>query len=215
MHTPRGNNKDQVADPRLIGYARVSTEDQDLTMQIEALIKAGVQETNLYTDRKSGKNLKRIGLQQALLDARPGDVLVVWRFDRLSRSLKDLIALFERLKAEGIQLRSLHEQLDTTTPIGKLMFHLAGLLAEFERDLTAFRTARGMEAAKARGGKFGPPPALKPKQVQRAIQMLKSGRGPVQVAKHFGVSRVTIYKEVLKATGGKKLWRDGPLAKKR
>lgn len=184
-------------------------------MQTEALLKAGVKEDNLYTDKKSGRNMKRLGLQQALLDARKGDILIVWKIDRLSRTLKDLIMLFDQLHADGIDLRSVHDQIDTTTPMGKFIFHLTGALAEFERGMTAFRTKRGMEAAKARGGTFGPRAKMTPKQVQKAIVMLKSGRGPVQVAKHFKVSRVTIYKEVLKVTKGKKLWRDGPLARKR
>lgn len=196
---------------RLIGYARVSTLDQDLKMQIDALRRAGVQDDNIYTDKRSGKDLRRLGLQQALLDARPGDTLVVWRFDRLSRSLKDLIMLFEQLEKEGIELKSLHEQLDTRTPMGKLMFHLAGILAEFERNLTVFRTKEGMAAAKKTGAVFGPPPKLDPKQVALAVEMLESGAGPVEVAKHFGVSRVTIYKEVQRMTG-RKIWRPGPLA---
>lgn len=184
-------------------------------MQTEALLKDGVQPDNLYTDKKSGRNLKRKGLQQALLDARPGDVLVVWKLDRLSRSLKDLIMMFDQLHEQGIEFRSLHDHIDTTTPMGKFIFHLTGALAEFERGLTSFRTKKGMEQAKQNGRRFGPLPALSKSKVSRAIKMLKAGKGPVEVGRLLGVSRVTIYKEVLKVTKGKKLWRDGPLARKR
>ena len=107
---------------------------------------------NLYSDKRSGATVaRRRGLEHALMDCRPGDVLVVWKLDRLSRSPKDLVMLSERLAAEGIELRSLHEQIDTTSPMGKFFFHLMAALAEFERGLIGFRTKKGMEAARARG----------------------------------------------------------------
>jgi CheY-like chemotaxis protein len=115
------------------GYARVSTDDQDLRMQIEALARAGVDPDRIYQDKASGKNTKRTGLQDMLAHVRSGEGIMVWRFDRLSRSIRDLIMLFDDLEQRGIQLRSIHEQLDTTTPMGRLMFQLAGMLAEFER----------------------------------------------------------------------------------
>lgn len=200
--------------PRLIGYARVSTDEQDLRMQTEALLRAGVHKDNIWTDKKSGKNLDRRGLDAALLDARSGDVLVVWRFDRLSRSLRDLLDLFERLSRDGIQLRSLHEQLDTTTPMGKLMFQMAGMLAEFERNLISMRTQAGMATSKARGTRFGPRRKMDKAKVAEAVKLLKQRKGTVEVARKLGVSVVTLRKEVLEFTNGKKLWSDGPHAKR-
>ncbi len=201
-------------EPRLIGYARVSTDEQDLRMQTEALLRAGVNKDNIWTDKKSGKNLDLRGLDAALLDARSGDVLVVWRFDRLSRSLRDLLDLFQRLKGDGIQLRSLHEQLDTTTPMGQLMFQMAGMLAEFERNLISMRTKAGMETSKARGTRFGPKRKMSKAAVTEAVKLLKARKGTVEVSRKLGVSVVTLRKEVLEFTGGKKLWSEGPHAKR-
>jgi len=189
----------------LIGYARVSTDEQDLRMQMEALIKAGVHPDHLYTDKQSGKSMRRKGLEHALLDARPGDVLVVWKLDRLSRSLKDLIMLSERLAADGIELRSLHEQIDTTNPMSRFFFHLMSALAEFERGLIGWRTSQGMQAAKQRGVRFGPAPILGPNEVKQSIQMLKSGRSVRSVARHFRVTAQLVRVKVL-ATYGKPLW---------
>lgn len=199
---------------RLHGYARVSTEEQNMGMQIEVLLRAGVQREHIYEDRKSGKNLKRGGLQDVLAMMRKGDVLVVWRFDRLSRSLRDLLQVFDDLQARGIQLRSLHEQLDTTTLMGKLMFQLAGMLAEFERALIAQRTAAGMATAKSNGRKFGPPRKLDKVKLTRAIKLLREGKDVQTVARRFGVSPVTLRDRVLEANKGKRLWRVGPRAKR-
>ena len=199
---------------RVVGYVRVSTDDQNLEMQIRALIKAGVKPDDIYSDKLSGGTLKRSGLRDALNDCRSGDILVVWKLDRLARSLKDLIDLFEALEADGIELRSLHEQIDTTTPIGKFMFHLTGALAEFEKSLISFRTSEGMKVAREKGQKFGPAPKFGAKEVKQAIKMLKSGKTVPDVAQHFSVSRQLIYPKVLAATGGKKLWEPKVKARK-
>jgi len=191
------------------GYARVSTDDQDLTMQIEALTRAGVDPGRIYQDKASGKNTRRTGLQDMLAHVRSGEGIMVWRFDRLSRSIRDLIMLFDDLEHRGIQLRSIHEQLDTTTPMGRLMFQLAGILAEFERNLIAERTRLGMETAKRHGVRFGPKPRLTEAKLQRAIVMLKSGQPVGVVARRMGVANVTLREKVVKTTG-KKLWPDGP-----
>lgn len=196
------------------GYARVSTDQQDLRMQIKALLAAGVRKEDIYQDYKSGKNLRRGGLQDVLSMMRRGDVLVVWRFDRLSRSLRDLLKVFDELEDRGIQLRSLHEQLDTTSPMGRLMFHLAGMLAEFERNLIAERTKHGMAAAKQEGRRFGPAPKLKPAQVKAIVQRLRAGAKVAEMAKKYHVSVVTLRDAVLKETGGKRLWRKGPRARR-
>ena len=195
-------------DPVLIGYARVSTSDQDLTVQIEALRKAGVSDPYLYTDKKSGKTMRRTGLEHALLDARPGDVLVVYKLDRLSRSMKDLLHLSERLHREGIELRSLNDPVDTTSPMGKFYFHLMAALAEFERSLIGWRTTKGMEAARDRGQRFGPAPTFGPREVERAIKMFK--RDPSmsanEVGRAFGVTGQLVRIKVF-ARVGRKMWR--------
>lgn len=183
-------------------------------MQIEALVRDGVARDDIYEDKKSGKDMRRGGLQDVLTMMRRGDILVVWRFDRLSRSLRDLLHLFDELQERGIQLRSLHEQLDTTTPMGKLMFQLAGMLAEFERALIAQRTAAGMATAKSNGKKFGPPRKLDKVKLTRAIKLLREGKDVQTVARRFGVSPVTLRDRVLEANKGKRLWRVGPRAKR-
>jgi DNA invertase Pin-like site-specific DNA recombinase len=207
---------DEVAG-RSYGYVRVSTDDQDVRMQREALIRAGVPAEHIFEDKKSGKNLRRGGLQDVLSLMRAGDVLVVWRFDRLSRSLRDLLTVFDELQERGVNLRSLHEQLDTTTPMGRLMFQLAGMLAEFERSLIAERTKLGMATAKEHGRKFGPDRKLTDKQIERAIAWLaprKDQRGAVQViARKLGVSPYTLRDRVREATGGERLWPKGPRAR--
>lgn len=195
------------------GYARVSTDDQDLRMQVEALTRAGVDADRIYQDKASGKNAKRTGLQDMLAHVRSGEGIMVWRFDRLSRSIRDLVMIFDDLETRGIQLRSIHEQLDTTTPMGRLMFQLAGILAEFERNLIAERTRLGMETAKRHGVRFGPKPRLTEAKLQRAIAMLKAGQPVGVVARRMGVANVTLREKVLKVTGGTKLWPDGPRAR--
>ena len=138
----------------LIGYARVSTDDQNLNLQKDALTRAGCE--RILEDRQSGAKADRPGLRDALDYARDGDTLTVWRLDRLSRSLKDLIDLVSQLEARGIGLKSLHESIDTTSSSGKLIFHVFGALAEFERNLIRERTQAGLAAARARGRRGGP-----------------------------------------------------------
>jgi DNA invertase Pin-like site-specific DNA recombinase len=142
----------------LIGYARVSTDDQNLNLQRDALNGAGCE--RLFEDHASGSQPHRAGLGLLLEVARAGDTVMVWRLDRLARSLKDLIALVERLDAAGIGLKSLHEQIDTSSSGGKLVFHLFGALAEFERTLIRERTRAGLSAARARGRQGGRPRAI-------------------------------------------------------
>jgi DNA invertase Pin-like site-specific DNA recombinase len=178
---------------RLIGYARVSTADQRLDLQLDALAKAGVHPDNIHKDFASGARVTRRGLTNALRDVRPGDVLVVWKLDRLGRSLPDLIRKMEELKALGAGFRSLTEGIDTTTAMGTLVLHLMGAIAQFERDLTRERTAAGMRSAKARGVQLGAQPKLDDKDKARAKKMLLDSMTVVDVAKHFGVSTGTIY----------------------
>lgn len=201
------------------GYARVSTDDQDLRMQLEALARAGVELHRIYEDKKSGATLKRGGLLDCLEMMRRGDVLVVWRFDRLSRSLRDLLKVFDELQERGIALRSIHEQLDTTTPMGKLMFQLAGMLAEFERNLISARTSLGMQTAKAHGRKFGPARVLTDAQIDAAIKWLTPRRhlkGQVPIVlqrlrkRGVQIGDDTLRNRILERTGGKRLWPKGP-----
>jgi DNA invertase Pin-like site-specific DNA recombinase len=147
----------------LIGYARVSTLDQTLALQQDALTEAGCEHT--YTDTVSGSVTDRPGLTQALSHLRSGDTLIIWRLDRLGRSLGHLIETIRVLESRGVRFRSLQEQLDTGTSGGKLVFHVFGALAEFERDLIRERTHAGLTAARKRGRLFGRPHALTSKQV--------------------------------------------------
>ena len=142
----------------IIGYARVSTFEQTLDLQQDALAAAGCE--RFFTDTISGGKSDRPGLTEAIDYVRPGDVLVVWRLDRLGSSLKNLIEVMTKLNERGIGFRSLTEQIDTTTPGGKLIFHIFGSLAEFERDLIRERTQAGLAAARARGRKGGRPKKL-------------------------------------------------------
>src|SRR3989441_9806091 len=148
----------------LIGYARVSTQDQTLNLQKDALEKIGC--TKIFTDTASGAKTERKGLEEALAYVREGDTLVVWRLDRLGRSLKHLIETVSQLDNRKIGFKSLTENIDTTTSGGKLIFHIFGALAEFERDIIRERTLAGLQAARARGRRGGRPKALTTKTVQ-------------------------------------------------
>jgi DNA invertase Pin-like site-specific DNA recombinase len=148
----------------LIGYARVSTDDQNLDLQRDALQKAGCEQ--IFTDRISGTKDRRPGLEEALSHLRSGDTLVVWRLDRLGRSLRHLIDTVTTLQERGIGFKSLTESIDTTTSGGKLVFHIFGALAEFEREIIRERTNAGLQAARARGRNGGRPKKLTNKQIQ-------------------------------------------------
>jgi DNA invertase Pin-like site-specific DNA recombinase len=179
----------------LIGYARVSTLDQTLALQQDALTQAGCDP--LFTDTASGSLAERPGLTQALSHLRSGDTLVVWRLDRLGRSLPHLIETIRQLAARGVGFRSLQEQLDTTTSGGKLVFHVFGALAEFERDLIRERTHAGLAAARARGRLFGRPRVLSSQQVKQLQTLAKDERNTVaEIRQTLGISRATFYRYV-------------------
>lgn len=176
-----------------IGYARVSTTDQTLALQEDALRQHGC--TRIFRDVVSGATTERPGLSAALAYARDGDVLVVWKLDRLARSLAHLIQLDEELKARGIGFKSLQEQIDTTTAGGQLIFHIFGALAEFERALVRERTQAGLAAARARGRVGGRPCRLSATQVRMAQQLLQNPEMTTQqVADALHVSRTTLYR---------------------
>ena len=180
----------------LIGYARVSTFDQTLALQQDALTTAGCE--RVFTDTVSGSRTDRPGLDEALDFARRGDTLVVWRLDRLGRSLKHLIETMTLLLGRGIGFKSLQEQIDTTTSGGKLVFHVFGALAEFERDLIRERTQAGLTAARARGRLGGRPKALDtPKKVQIAQALYKDKTNSIaDICRILRVSRSTLYRYV-------------------
>ena len=177
----------------LIGYARVSTDDQNLELQRDALLEAGCE--RIYEDTLSGARAERPGLAQATKALRSGDTLVVWRLDRLARSLKNLIALSEELDDAGVGLRSIQESIDTKSSSGKLFFHLMGALGEFERNLIRERTKAGLDAAKARGKVGGRPRSLIDADLIAAKALLGSeDLSVVEVAKRVGVSPATLYR---------------------
>lgn len=179
-------------DRTLIGYARVSTAEQNLEMQIEALKRAGVHPDALHVEKVSGAASHRPVLEWALDELREGDTFVVWKLDRMARSLTDLLNKMEQLRKAGASFRSLTEQIDTTTPGGRLIFHVMGAIAEFERDLIRERTRAGVKAAMERGVRFGPKRLLTPKQIKEAQAMRKRGLSLRAIGKHFGVSHTTI-----------------------
>jgi DNA invertase Pin-like site-specific DNA recombinase len=180
-------------DKHLLGYARVSTLDQDPALQTDALDAAGCY--RVWTDKASGKLDKRPQLDRVLDQLRPGDTLVVWRLDRLGRSMKHLIAVVSDLEERGIGFRSLTENIDTTTPAGKLIFHIFGALAEFERELIRERTMAGLAAARARGRKGGRPSVMTPEKLKVARAMLEAGDHTAKtVAATIGVSRSSMYR---------------------
>lgn len=176
-----------------IGYARVSTKEQEAHLQCDALTEAGCE--RIFEEKASGAQRDRPELKAALEYIREGDVLVVWKLDRLARSLRQLIETVEDLQARGIGFVSITEGIDTTSPGGKLVFHVFGALAEFEREMITERTKAGLKAAKARGRKLGRPAALTEDQIKMARSMKASGdHSMMQIARQLGVSRATLYR---------------------
>jgi DNA invertase Pin-like site-specific DNA recombinase len=185
----------------LVGYARVSTHEQNLDMQLDALKQAGCQK--IFTDKISTLKAERKGLDEALTFLRPGDVLVVWKLDRLGRTLKQLIELVALFNQKGIGFKSLKETIDTTTSTGKLVFHIFAALAEFERDIIHERTRAGLEAARARGRLGGRPKLQKtdPKKIALARKLYSDQNMPVQeICETLHIERATLYRYVVKKT---------------
>jgi len=177
----------------LIGYARVSTQDQTPELQLDALQRIGCEK--IFTEKASGSQRDRSQLKAALEYVRSGDTLVVWKLDRLARSLKQLIETIEQLKERDIDFRSLTEAIDTATPGGRLTFHIFGALAEFERSLIQERTLAGLASARARGKRGGRPPALSSDDVLVAKALLRDPAISVEeVARRLGVSPSTLYR---------------------
>ncbi len=179
----------------LLGYARVSTPDQELALQLDELGAAGCD--RIFSDVASGAKTERPELVKLLDYAREGDTIVVWKLDRLGRSLKHLVTTVESLKDRGVHFRSLREGIDTSTPAGKLVFHIFASLAEFERDLIIERTNAGLAAARARGRLGGRRRSLNPRQVQTLFAMYDSREHHVRaIAETLGTSTATVYREL-------------------
>jgi DNA invertase Pin-like site-specific DNA recombinase len=178
----------------LLGYARISKADgsQALDLQRDALIEAAVKPDHIYEDQASGKRDDRPGLAACLKALREGDVLVVWKLDRLGRSLPHLLAIMAELKARGIAFRSLTEQMDTTTPQGELLFSLFGALAQYERALARERVLAGLAAARRRGRKGGRPASLDREKVEQIVAALEGGASKASVCRTFRVPRSTL-----------------------
>ena len=181
--------------PTLVGYARVSTQDQTLDLQLGSLKTVGC--IKIFTDTASGAKVERKGLHEALNYVRENDVLVVWRLDRLGRSLRDLIDIISKLDARNIGFKSLTENIDTTTSGGKLIFHIFGALAEFERNLIRERTNAGLQAARTRGMKGGRPKSLTGKKVEMARKLYADKSNSVEeICRTLGISRMTLWRYV-------------------
>lgn len=181
----------------LFGYARVSTEDQNLELQMDALRRAGAEK--IFTDKASASTA-RPGLDEALKYARDGDVLVVWKLDRLGRTVKGLIELVESLQGRGLQFRSLTEGIDTTTPAGRLFFHIVAAFAQMERELIRERTHAGLAAARARGRKGGRRRLMTDSKTVSARRLVESGMAAKDVAASLGVSVPTLYRALARPT---------------
>ncbi|XHX75702.1 MAG: recombinase family protein (plasmid) [Stenomitos frigidus ULC029] len=187
----------------LIGYERVSTDDQNLALQHDALQAAGCEK--IFADKMSGAQADRPGLKEAFGFARKGDTIVVWRLDRLGRSLKDLMALVEVLESQKIGLRSLQKSIDTTSSGGKLIFHLFGALAEFERNLIRERTQAGLQAARARGRKGGRRQKLTQQQIDMGRSLAADPKRSVSsICQHLEISRPTFYRYIYLNTDPKR-----------
>ena len=179
----------------LIGYMRVSTDNdrQTTDLQKDALLKAGIDERHLFMDQASGIKDDRQGLMQAIAYMKKGDCLVVWKLDRLGRSLPHLLEIIADLKKRAISFKSLTENIDTTTPQGELFFHIFGALAQYERSLIRERIMAGLEAARSRGKKGGRPRKIDEEKLQAILNSLKSGQSKASVCRTFQIPRTTLY----------------------
>jgi DNA invertase Pin-like site-specific DNA recombinase len=178
-----------------LGYARVSMCNQDLTLQLDALKIAGVKEDDIYVEKVSGRlsKAKRPQLDACLKKLNEGDVLVVWKLDRLGRSLKDLLNIIQELEERKIRFSSLTETIDTSSPTGRLIFHVIAAFGEFERNLIKERSGAGLAAAKKRGVVFGRHPKLSREQQKKLIASYKSGLPIKELNKLFGISKTYLY----------------------
>ncbi|WP_341763572.1 recombinase family protein [Candidatus Tisiphia endosymbiont of Beris chalybata] len=179
----------------LIGYARVSTVDQNLDLQLDALKKVGCEK--LFEDKITGSTLNRPGLSKALGDLRRGDTLVVWKLDRLGRSLRNLIELINELQEKDIMFRSIQDGIDTSNSIGQFFFHITGAFGELERNLIKERTKAGLDAARTRGRTGGRKASLNNKQIQMMLEIYNARSAPIiEICEQFKISRKTFYRYI-------------------
>jgi DNA invertase Pin-like site-specific DNA recombinase len=176
----------------MIGYARVSTEEQSLDLQVDALLKAGVAPEHIHRERGSSVADKRPALDLLWKSLRRGDTLVVWRLDRFVRSVRDLIDRFEEMKRMGVEFKSLTEQIDTTSPMGRFTFVVMGAMAQLEREIIVERTKAGLAAARARGRKIGRDTVMVGEKLDQAKALRAQGQSYGKIAKALRVSRTTI-----------------------
>lgn len=182
----------------LIGYARVSTQDQNLELQRDALLKSGCQK--IYEDQISGTRADRVGLSKALEDLREGDTLVVWKLDRLGRSVKNLVDLVSQLHKLGVQFKSLTDAIDTSTPSGLFFFHVMASLAQMERELIVERTRAGLAVARQLGRTGGRKRQMTDSKIESAKKLLANNVPPRDVARNLGVSVPTLYRWIPAST---------------
>lgn len=180
----------------LFGYARVSTEDQNLRSQMDALVRAGVPEEHIYTDKASGVATKRKGLNECLRRLEKGDTLVVASLDRLARSLSQLLGIVENLDKRGIAFKAMNMGLDTSTPMGRFGLQMLGAVAEFERELIRERTRAGMASAKARGVVIGRKAISTPAKIEKAKETIRAGMSFKDAAKSVGLAVSTLYRDI-------------------
>lgn len=176
----------------LVGYIRISTQDQTTSLQKDALLKYGIDERHIYEDTISGSSKSRPGLDKALKYLKEGDTLVVWKLDRLGRSLNHLISIITELKSKGISFVSLTECMDTTTASGELFFHIFGALAQFEKSLIQERVNEGLKAAKQRGNVGGRPRAISDEKLKAIKEALDNGMSKAAICRTFDVKRSTL-----------------------
>lgn len=194
-HKPQRTTIELEPDPSLVGYVRVSTEEQNDAMQRHALVRALVAENRIFADLGvSGAAKRKPGREEAIRQLREGMTLVVWKLDRVSRDLLDLLTLLQELEARGIGFRSLNEAIDTKTPMGKVMLAVLGAFAQFERDTAQQRTVAGIERAKARGVKFGQPTKITPQIIEKVERWLSKGERIPDIADRLGLAESTIRK---------------------
>lgn len=182
----------EASDKRLIGYARVSTEDQTLDLQIDALARAGVTPDRMHVEKVSAASKRRPALDLALISARKGDVLVIWKLDRLGRDARELLTQVKRLEDRGIALRSLTDGLEPTTSSGRMMLTMLAAVAQFERDQIRDRVRAGMRAHLERGGKVGRAPKLTQAQIEEGRRMRAAGASKSAIARHLGCAPATV-----------------------
>jgi DNA invertase Pin-like site-specific DNA recombinase len=191
----------------IYGYARVSTQEQELGTQAEALRKAGVD--FIFEEKRSGSDTKRAELEKVLTLLGPGDTLVVYKLDRIARSLRHLLLILDRLGAQGAQFRSLTETIDTSTAAGRMMMQIVGAFAEFELEMIRERTRTGLHAAMRRGAKPGRPRAMQPAEEIEAVRLVMSGQATKSaVARRFGTHISSVKRAIHRANGQKEIFSD-------